>query len=156
MDTAVQTVAPPFSSPWTRALALLLLAALGLQAAPVQPLVQHLLHESPHQQCSHPQGVCPMNPDGPCQCNHDAPSSPDEPTLRSCGTSGPVAVLTVALPKWLPSTATPIPAPRSDRQARTPHRLVLVSQRRGDDVFHPPQSQADRRPARTRPARPSA
>jgi hypothetical protein len=137
-------------------LSILLALLVGLQGMPLQSLVQSVQHGAVHHECSHPDGVCPMNPDGPCQCNHDTPSSPDEPTLQSCSNSGPIAVLSLALPKWVPTVGTPIPAPDSDDPLRTPHRLVLSSQRVGDDVFRPPPVQAAQRPARTLQASGSA
>lgn len=143
----MHTAATPLSSRWIRALALLLVAVLGLQGVPLQSIVQSVQHGAAHQACSHPDGVCPMTPEGPCSCNHDAPSSPDEPTVRNCSNSGPAAILSLALPKRVPNAEAPIPAPRSDRHVRTPHRLVLSSQRVGDDIFHPPRRPAEHRPA---------
>lgn len=130
-------------------LSVLLALLVGLQGGPLQSIVQSAQHGAAHHECSHPDGVCPMNPDGPCTCNHDAPSSPDEPALQSCSDSGPIAVRSLALPKWVPTVGTPIPAPGFDAPLRALHRLVLSSQRMGDDVFRPPPVQAAQRPAWT-------
>jgi hypothetical protein len=152
----VYTAASPFSSQWTRALALLLLAALGLQAAPVQPLVQHLRHGATHQHCSHPEGVCPMNPDGPCTCDHDAPPSTDGPVFEGCSSPHSSAIQLTTRLMLVFDHRLSLPAPRSQVIALVPRRPVLTSQRVGDDVFHPPRTQADERPVATQQASISA
>ncbi|PSQ77993.1 MAG: hypothetical protein BRD35_02525 [Bacteroidetes bacterium QH_7_62_13] len=148
LGIVVHTAALPFSPKRTRALALLLLAALGLQAVPLQPVVQHLQHGATHQECTHPKGVCPMNPDGPCECDHDTPSPANEPTLESCTEDSPTALRHLALSEWVSPPTVTVPAPRLVTHSPSPDRLLLSSQRTGDDVFRPPRVEAER-PART-------
>ncbi|MFB6248559.1 MAG: hypothetical protein ABEL97_08325 [Salinibacter sp.] len=145
---------PRLRSRGAQALSLLLVLVVGLQALPLRSVVHHVQraathHESAHHGCAHPKGVCPMNPGGPCECDHDHDRTPpDEPTLRSC--SGPS---TSGLPpavsgKWVPVPSSRIPSPSViPTLPRAAPPDVLSPQRAGTDIFRPPRPQPPTRRA---------
>ena len=130
-------------------LCLLLTLAVGLQGLPVHTLVQNLQGTDAHHACAHAEGYCPMNPDGPCRCEHNSTEVPDQPSFQSCGDTPATVVLAPLADKWrLPLTETlPVPQTHSRSYVSTP--VLLTSQRTGDDVFHPPRDQAATRPGST-------
>jgi hypothetical protein len=140
-------------SRWTQGLALLLVAVIGLQGVPLQTLihsVQHAAshHKTAHHGCTHPQGVCPMNPDGPCQCNHDDTSpTTDGPVFEGCNIPTSAVLQTATRGLWIAVPGLQLPPRRSHLVPLIPRRSSLSSQRTGDDVFHPPRHSADVRPA---------
>ena len=134
-------------------LSVLLALVVGLQGLPLQSAL-HLLHDAPaHEECTHPKGVCPMNPGGPCECDHDRPSPdvPDEPTLRPCDGGASDGVFSSTPAVWRPVSADRMPLPRASSIPRPVAPSSLSSQRAGDDVFHPPRPRAADRPGATLP-----
>jgi len=139
-------------SRWAQGIALLLVAAIGLQGVPLQSIIHNAQHAASHHmgahhECTHPQGVCPMNPDGPCQCNHDNPTTTDGPVFEGCNSPASPAVQSTAQRLWVSDPGLQMPRRRSHLISLTPRRPSLSSQRTGDDVFHPPRHSADVRPA---------
>lgn len=145
-------------SRWARGLALLLVAAVGLQGVPLQTLVQSAQHATAHHQCDHPEGICPMNPDGPCTCDHGDTSSDatDEPVFTSCNSHDSSVAPPPTRLMWVSDAGIQLPRPRPTSVDQRPRYSVLVSQRMGDDIFRPPRTAAERRPALTLQAAPLA
>lgn len=143
----------PFRSTFFRSIgqvfSLLLILAVGMQGLPVHTVVQHLQDTHTHHECSHAKGYCPMNPDGPCRCDHNPSEAPDKPTFRSCGNNTSSAVLRAASPKWRLPSSEKIPAPHAAPVVYLSSSATRSSQRTGDDVFHPPRTQAATRPGST-------
>lgn len=134
-------------------LSLVLVIALAGQGVPVQSLVQ-AIHQGPtsHHECAHERGYCPMNPDGPCECEHTAPEAPDEPTLRPCHGPSPDGLTATPVGRWLlDRTVWPL-APRMRPVHRPPTAPILTSQHRGPDIFRPPRARTAPRSGSTRPA----
>lgn len=131
-------------------LVLLLVGLMGLQDLPLQSVVHTIRQATAHHECSHPKGVCPMNPDGPCRCNHDADAiSTDGPALSACDGQQSTTATVLAAPKILPDPVAPLPRPRVESVTRNRARMSLSPQRTGDEVFHPPRKLADVRPSLT-------
>lgn len=123
-----------------RLLAIILAVGVGLQGTPMQSLVHHINGPDTHQECAHANGFCPMNPDGPCECNHTETKSnqADEPSLTTCN-SGDSPVATVTTPRmWIGELADGMPAPAVKALVYRPQAPLLFSQRTGDEIFHPP------------------
>ncbi|MFP4228551.1 MAG: hypothetical protein ACLFTE_06965 [Salinivenus sp.] len=138
-------------SSWARGLALLLVLSVGVQGVPLQAVVQSVQHATAHHQCDHPEGVCPMNPDGPCTCDHgDTTSdSTDEPVFTSCNSHDSSVALTTTRLTWVAEPAPQLPRRHATTAAPRPRHSILVSQRVGDDIFRPPRTPAERRPVPT-------
>lgn len=141
------TASPPSRlSRWGQVLALAVAVVVGGQGVPIQSIVQSLQHGTAHHQCDHPEGVCPMNPEGPCTCDHSSETPTNEPTLRSCGTGQADALLST-LTRWLPLSRVQRPTPRLHVRSQAAVYTIRSSQRVGDEIFHPPRRWAARSPA---------
>jgi len=127
-------------------LSILLALVVGLQGLSLQAVV-HAFHVAPQQQeCTHPKGFCPMNPGGPCECDHNDASSeaPNEPTLRPCDGGDSDGVFSPTPGVWLAASVDRIPLPRKSSVSRLVVPFSRSSQRMGDDVFRPPRFRAVR------------
>jgi len=139
-----------FSGP-VRLLSLVLVCAIGLQGVPIQSVLQHVHTSAAHHQCNHPAGYCPMNPDGPCTCDHTSPDRPEEPTLRSCSGVPTDGLTATTVSKWIVDRVAHTIHPRERTTRRTPVVSLLSSQRCGDRIFHPPRLPAEDRSGRPLP-----
>jgi hypothetical protein len=149
MQTAPHTA---FRSSWGQALSVLLVGLLALQGLPLQGVVQAVQSPSPHHECTHPTGYCPMNPDGPCTCNHADTDAPDEPTVRACSGASTSGLAVAVVGTWVIDRVGQMLAPRERPMSRTPIVSFLSSQRVGDRIFHPPRLPAEDRSGRPLPA----
>lgn len=131
----------PFSSSqlsrWGRVLALALVVVVTGQGMPLQSIVHSLQHDAAHHQCDHSDGICPMNPNGPCTCDHSSDESTDGPALQSCSSSQASAVA-ATLSRWIPWSRVQGPAPQMHVQSQAAVYTIRSSQRMGDEIFHPP------------------
>jgi hypothetical protein len=149
MQTAPHTA---FRSGWGQALSVLLVGLLALQGLPLQGVVQAVQSPSPHHECTHPAGYCPMNPDGPCTCAHAAPDAPDEPTVRPCSPAPADGFSVAMVGKWILDRVGCTLTPHERPVSRTPIVSFLSSQRVGARIFHPPRLLAEDRSGRPLPA----
>lgn len=105
---------------------------------PIESLVHTLQHGTAHHQCEHPEGVCPMSPDGTCECAQDEASAFNEPVLTSCDGDQSNPIGTTTLSKWLPVVQIAVRPPQHRPPPQFPRHARLRSQRVGDTVFRPP------------------
>lgn len=143
---------------WVQALSLVLALAIGVQGVPLQALVQSVQSPSPHHECSHARDYCPMNPNGPCQCNHTETGADGttEPTFQACTGGGSTIISTAVWGKWLLEVGTGTPVPQKRPFTRRSTVSTLSPQRVGDDVFRPPRTEAEPWPVKTLQASRSA
>lgn len=137
----MHAVSPFRLSRFTRGLALLLVALMGLQGMPIQSLIQHV----PTEHICEERGFCPRS-GGECQCIHhgsDATSNSsdaDAPQLfltQPCPVDHSNAVGPTAPAKWLVSSQEWSPAfPVRDLPGH-PYSS-RVSESEIDDIYRPP------------------
>jgi len=144
--------APHHVSTWSQVIVVGMALVIGMQGVPLQELADHVL---PTPCVCQERGFCPRNPDGSCECNHHnhderAAGSESEleseevpaqgPILQSCETSSPDAVTSLSPAKWV-ILSHRAPDPSSSSLSSQVDVSALLSQRMGDDVFHPPRYQ---------------